>query len=148
MWEQSSSRVSQLMSPGPAKNIYSQGWNRTLNSQICKSKQMVSPPCSLSIVNLHTSWHTHLAAGLHLTSELSWLSMFYGKCPVMLIGVLLLLWCLPQPAIASPGSPGPRCGLGMSPASTPASSPSPWTQTVTLRRWKLPGEMPHTSRHP
>ena len=27
--------------------------------------------------------------------------MFYGKCPVMLIGVLLIMCCLPPPAIAS-----------------------------------------------
>ena len=62
--------------------------------------------------------------------------------------MLLLLCCLPQPAIASPGRRGPRCGLGMSPALTPATPPSLQTQTVTLSRRKPAGGMPNISRHP
>ena len=48
---------------GQPENIYSRGWNRTLDSQICKSKQMVSPPCSLSIVNLHTAKYSESNIG-------------------------------------------------------------------------------------
>ena len=54
-------------------------------------------------------------------------------------------WMLP---LWVAGSLGPRCGPGMSPTLTPASPPSLQRQTVTLSRWKLPGEMPHISRHP